>query len=82
MLNEKSLNFVTGKVTVPVLISDNQLVFSFGWYALYFFGYTEIQNTLETRRKEKKKSNRLKNPKNFPANNKVIYFPANKKNYF
>lgn len=30
MLNEKSLNFVTGKVTVPVLISDNQLVFSFG----------------------------------------------------
>lgn len=54
MLNEKSLNFVTGKVTVPVLISDNQLVFSFGWYVLYFFGYTEIQNTLETRRKEKK----------------------------
>lgn len=54
MLNEKSLNFVTEKVTVPVLISDNQLVFSFGWYALYFFGYTEIQNTLETRRKGQK----------------------------
>lgn len=29
MLNEKLLNFVTGKVAVPVLISDNQLVFSF-----------------------------------------------------
>lgn len=30
MLNEKLLTFVTGKETASVLVSDNQLVFSFG----------------------------------------------------
>lgn len=64
MLSEKLLTFVTGKVTVSVLVSDNQLVISFGWYAPYSFCYTEIQIALETKKKRQKKE-RKKSQKTF-----------------
>ena len=42
MLSERLLTFDTEKVTVFVLASDIQLVFSFGSYTPYYFCHTEI----------------------------------------